>query len=75
MGVLLEGLAVPQLQRLGVKLPDDDSHVLGASCQLEAVGRELAVPDFFAVVVEHLDERACVLGRCDIHHLLISTHF
>ena len=55
VGVLLEGLAVPQLQRLGVKLPDNDSHVLGASCELEAVGRELAVPDFFAMVVEHLE--------------------
>ena len=61
MGVLLKGLAVPQLQRLRVKLPHDDSHVLGARCELEAVGRELAVPDFFTVVVEHLEWRVFYL--------------
>ena len=54
MGMLLEGLAVPKFQRLGVKLPDDDGHVLGAGGELEAVGRELAVPNLFTVVVEHL---------------------
>ena len=72
MGVLLQGFAVPQLQRLGVKLPDDDGHVLGAGCELEAVGRELAVPDLFAVVVEHLKY---VLVCCDLRRLITRIKF
>jgi hypothetical protein len=54
VGLLVEALVVLQLERLGVKVPDYDGHVLGSGRQLEPVGGEAAEPDLLAVVVQDL---------------------
>ena len=54
-------------QGVGIEVPDDDGVVLGAGGKLEAVRREPAVPDFFAVIRQNLKKNQLIIKTINWH--------
>ena len=67
VAMALKRLVEFEQQGVGIEVPDDDGVVLGAGGKLEAVRREPAVPDFFAVIRQNLKRNQLIIKTINWH--------